>query len=514
MALHQIRLCGFALVAVSMSFATSVAIPGLLLAATPEAVVLPYRCSVERGQVRLQRAPARSLRVLGVRDQQTINYCFGPRSGGCRPLVLYRFVLDCAGTPLAWVQAAGAINGGQPWQATVSSGRMTLHRPASSPQRDRPTALVLPTGFAPAPPSGMHFVRLDGAATAESHSKLGTQGTAASVTPLRSQPGDRREATDSRATGARDLSGNALPQTAERSDAMPSFDGPASDASHVGLGWTATVTAINEDRSAYRWPTFAANSQSAILAAVTLVALLLSAMAVAARHRLHDRARAAGNSPETGNDAGAPMPKVPPPLPAPSEPTASAQPPPPPPVIRSSPTTPPIPNPADPETAAWAEIAELKATAEALLDLDRQIVADHVPEGALRDVLVSDLAAIADRLAGPELAEAGRNGRPDVMQPIYTQAIVDLERARTLARIEHERMLVASGEAGRPLATADEAYSFLGVNPRAGEAVVKKAVDALRQNWHPDLAGDDADRQAREVRIKHINAAWDLIRAR
>jgi hypothetical protein len=37
-------------------------------------------------------------------------------------------------------------------------------------------------------------------------------------------------------------------------------------------------------------------------------------------------------------------------------------------------------------------------------------------------------------------------------------------------------------------------------------------VDALRQNWHPDLAASEADRTEREERIKQINAAWDLVR--
>jgi hypothetical protein len=156
----------------------------------------------------------------------------------------------------------------------------------------------------------------------------------------------------------------------------------------------------------------------------------------------------------------------------------------------------------------------MRTTAEALLDLVRQIVADHVPEGAVRDVLVADLSVIAARLHGPELTEALVAGRTDLAEAIYAQAILDLERARTLSRIEHERALQVFGEPHRSLETVEEACAFLGVNPRASEAVVKKVVDALRQNWHPDLARDDADRRAREERIKHINAAWDLIRVR
>ena len=39
----------------------------------------------------------------------------------------------------------------------------------------------------------------------------------------------------------------------------------------------------------------------------------------------------------------------------------------------------------------------------------------------------------------------------------------------------------------------------------------EEAVNALRECWHPDLATDEEDRRLREIRIKQINAAWDLI---
>jgi hypothetical protein len=61
------------------------------------------------------------------------------------------------------------------------------------------------------------------------------------------------------------------------------------------------------------------------------------------------------------------------------------------------------------------------------------------------------------------------------------------------------------------ITTRLEAYAFLGVNASASEAVLKKAVNALRECWHPDLATNEEDRRLREVRIKQINVAWDLI---
>lgn len=64
--------------------------------------------------------------------------------------------------------------------------------------------------------------------------------------------------------------------------------------------------------------------------------------------------------------------------------------------------------------------------------------------------------------------------------------------------------------------TRSEAIEVLGmgVMPGASETAMKKIVDGLRLSWHPDLAEDEADRQLRELRIKQINAAWDIIQGK
>jgi hypothetical protein len=51
----------------------------------------------------------------------------------------------------------------------------------------------------------------------------------------------------------------------------------------------------------------------------------------------------------------------------------------------------------------------------------------------------------------------------------------------------------------------------LGVTPDATEIAIKKIVDGLRLSWHPDYANDAEDRRIREIRIKQINAAWEII---
>jgi curved DNA-binding protein CbpA len=51
----------------------------------------------------------------------------------------------------------------------------------------------------------------------------------------------------------------------------------------------------------------------------------------------------------------------------------------------------------------------------------------------------------------------------------------------------------------------------IGVTPDASEIAIKKIVDDLRLSWHPDHANGTADRQVRELRLKQINAAWEII---
>jgi hypothetical protein len=61
--------------------------------------------------------------------------------------------------------------------------------------------------------------------------------------------------------------------------------------------------------------------------------------------------------------------------------------------------------------------------------------------------------------------------------------------------------------------TREEALQVLGmgVSADASVAAVKKIVDGLRASWHPDHASGEPDRKLRELRMKQINAAWEII---
>ena len=75
---------------------------------------------------------------------------------------------------------------------------------------------------------------------------------------------------------------------------------------------------------------------------------------------------------------------------------------------------------------------------------------------------------------------------------------------------EYANALVATSEVPR---TRDEALRILGmgVGADASKTAIKKIVDGLRLSWHPDQATHDDDRALRELRIRQINAAWDII---
>jgi hypothetical protein len=59
--------------------------------------------------------------------------------------------------------------------------------------------------------------------------------------------------------------------------------------------------------------------------------------------------------------------------------------------------------------------------------------------------------------------------------------------------------------------TLGEALAVLVANPETDRELLKELVKTLRRRWHPDRALDDADRRARERKLKQINVAWDIV---
>jgi hypothetical protein len=56
-----------------------------------------------------------------------------------------------------------------------------------------------------------------------------------------------------------------------------------------------------------------------------------------------------------------------------------------------------------------------------------------------------------------------------------------------------------------------EALIVLCASPETDRDMLKELVKGLRRRWHPDHALNEADRRARERKLKQINIAWDIV---
>jgi hypothetical protein len=174
------------------------------------------------------------------------------------------------------------------------------------------------------------------------------------------------------------------------------------------------------------------------------------------------------------------------------------------------------PPPRPQTTAEQAAGEDLMRNTESFFQHVSEIVRDMKAAGPLRDVVSDELKAVEAVLCSPALVTAYARQDWPYVRASTVQILTDLERIRRIVQGANEAAAAAPA-APRDITIPtdrDEALAILGVNADASEKVVKKIVDAMRQTWHPDLARDDADRRAREARLKQINSAWDLVRSR
>lgn len=134
----------------------------------------------------------------------------------------------------------------------------------------------------------------------------------------------------------------------------------------------------------------------------------------------------------------------------------------------------------------------------------------------LRQVIARELHASVERL---EKLAAEPHGTADEVRRIRLRLQTITRELQRLSAIADGALSSVSGSALVPVQLVEprdrlEAYAVLGANPDVEPRVLKKLVDALRQSWHPDQARDEADRRRREVRIKQINVAWDIIQGK
>jgi hypothetical protein len=154
------------------------------------------------------------------------------------------------------------------------------------------------------------------------------------------------------------------------------------------------------------------------------------------------------------------------------------------------------------------------AAVKAMLLQTEDIVGQLKGGAPLRDVLRSELKHVRQALKNVESAARDSDEEDDVAaarsSAHYRTLVRELERIRRIAEGAAASLSDARTTDSVPRTTS-EAYAVLGVNPEVNDGVLKKVVDGLRMSWHPDHARDDEDRLVREVRMRQINIAWDLI---
>lgn len=452
-------------------------------AGAQELIVMPYRCAVYDGRpVLTPTAEDQGHRIVSTREQRTITTCSPVDPGLCRQWSLHRFEMDCGGVPVAWTSVLAAA---YPDRVRAEAGQLQIRMPprwTMAPDDPCARAYAYEGGWRPG--------RYD---------RYCADRRALAPPPYVTMP-----------AGFAPLLGmNAVFVAARTAGLRP--------APYANAGPEPMARAPAPGPEALPAPPAPPKK------------------AVAAAPPVKETPKAAEPAPKP---APAPPPVAPDPVPPQEQgpPQANAAPKPGAPgtvVIpkiinrespgeapRARPETPPPKAPAAPSTPITVEttsvapagrVAQPKAEGGLSLFLAK-------PEAPLA-IAVAALCSVA-LLAGFAAWRLRRrpDGEPErdisnISFGAERRGDVVVSQWRTPMRATPPPLPPDIGLGDRMPESRDDALRVLGmgVMPGATGAALKKIIDGLRQAWHPDLAQDEQDRALRELRMKQINAAWDIL---
>jgi hypothetical protein len=491
------RIAAAALVAATTLLCTTVAAGELL--------VLPYSCRVVGGEPVLTPSPDQGYRVIGRREERDFTECSPANPDMCRRWKLYRFDVDCGGQRVPWVSlsaAADTRSGGRSW---VEDGRMHLEMPPSwslrpddpctrearygwraggvgrycAERRDMERADVeMPAGFAP-------MLELDAIFVADKEPAPAPQMAAAPVIPERAvpkptradAPAPTREAEKPAPPVAKSAPVPAPSEPAKPESTPPSTPGATTE---TATGTPLAPTIINQPGSSN---TRAAPEQVAVAPPETTAALADTKIAPTAVEKKESPVAVAESE-----SANAP--------------------------------------PAHAELGAPAEAGKSKSIAVTLVDdLTKSISPALLGVGGVTVLgLLALLFAYRRDQAQPGFTLARDLASVSLDGEKRGQELVTSGRWLAPSAPNGETSQSPTPQRGGPPAnwgdaipqTREEALRVLGmgVAPEVSDVAVKKIVDGLRLSWHPDYATSPEDRELRELRMKQINAAWEIFTGR
>jgi hypothetical protein len=463
-----------------------------------EAVRLPVSCSYMANKIMLAPSPGDQLHVIvGDRERKTVRACAPGFHGKCRNWEVYRFDLLCGGRQVSWRLVAGQLLN----VASAPGKRDALFRTHLEPWELR--SLLADPEFAPVDEFGGRILLLADKSIPQRSTDMATKTEPPkpiSFPPLQSdaspqqpsgedlqQSGFPTTSTGPRAQAERAEIAAAAPPPA-KADTGPAdvvrltqFEGSKAELNSASDAEIAAQAALPDAPPASKSAMQPESNLAGLLLSVLAAAFLLIVIALVilgvmmwwkpAWFRLH--------------------------------PSSSG-------IVRMMYENEPVDEP-EPDALAEACHEMMKQVAAELVNAMSAVNSlKGIP--ALQTALHAELESIR-RSLGFTPQFRGTPGEKKDWKQIRSQLILSLQGTQRIIGIaEAARTSFSVHPAALEVITTRlEAYAFLGVNANASEAVLKKAVNALRECWHPDLATDEEDRRLREIRIKQINVAWDLI---
>jgi len=479
----------------------------LLIAGTTsradELLVMPYSCTVSGGQLALIPSDDKGYRILGRRERQNFTACSPGDPTKCRKWTVHRFDVDCSGARVSWASVVAAsdgrrrvwVEGGSlhirmPWTWALPKGdpcarlselderrpryRQLARRCEFRKSRSRDSIVEMPHGFAPkfgidaifvagAPQQGPNVPAGDPSARAPRRTAQEMRDEVPPVPPRISQS-QRKAATEN---GTADSVSSSQIKTA-------SVSPPAEvQAALVAAGNPPSLTIINRRGSDVSnatpgAPTVAESNQTTVVAAAEETA------------KSDD-----GDAQTLKNSLPNPNPKKEQSLQSQMEANAGGL----------------VGYLRNPMTVAVTTLALLCAILIAGFALIRRRDASHAQVATSRDIG----SVWLEKNIGLEESSAAL---------ISTNANEAPLSNRHLPATQSGPKKIAGQNWGDTIPqNRSEALGVLGIGDSSdvNQTAIKKIVDGLRMSWHPDHADGEDDRKLRELRLKQINVAWEII---
>jgi len=416
-------------------------------ASADSGLTMPFACEVNRGKVELTPSPPRTYRVYGAPESRMFSTCAPGMPGGCPSLKLQRFDLDCGGARVSWISVSEALTRYTNNPGYVSDGRFHMMAAPAFRAAPGPCGPGAPFGY---PPRRM----------------IGPYGYAPPIPCNVPYPGaGPRQSVElpegfapPMARFAEFVAAPAVPLPAKApKPGETKTPAPSETPSAEGADDTATGSVPQAKPK----PASAPETPKIVKPAPTQVATAEEPNAAAKRSQAMSEQRKSP-SPELTSSIW----------------TAT--------LLKS-----------------WAPQIGFMLIALSLVGTSLYVSFRRGPATGLATFAGSGLARMEPAPRDDVIMRPAPHSTPPTPSSGFAQGSASpRQEARPAPTPSIDEWLPKS---------RTEALRMLGAAPDAGKDTLKRLVKRLRQTWHPDRAKHEDDRRMREIRLKQINVAWDIL---